>query len=570
MAVVAWSALFLVGSKTPYGIYWLALTGPAVGFVTAGLVAWSRRPENRTGKLMTLAGFLFLVPTLASVTQAPLVWTFGSTFANVVFGVVAYLVLSYPRGVLTSRVARGLFWFALAILFALTFAGPWFFDPRDFGCTDCPEGVNLLLIKRDAELVVAITQVQAAFVIALVLALAAFMVGRFARATQPAKRALWPVYLPMTYFCLDHAYGVAVVNYFQGAIPDFSSTTTYVTAIVMTVVPLMFLLGLLRMRARRARVGELVVELGSTQPSIGLKDAIARALGDPAVEVGFWMPEFDRYVTADGKRLELPVSNERHAATLLEREGEPLAAIVHDVALLEDPTLVAAVAAAARLAVENERLTAIVKAQLEEVRASRHRIVEAADLERRKVERDLHDGAQQRLVRLGVTLRLAQNRLGSAPNPELDALLDEAAGELRTARDELRELSQGIHPAVLTQEGLRAAVESVAELSPVPTRVDVPAERFPPAVEATAYFVVAEALTNVAKHSHASRAAVSATVRNGTLTVEITDDGIGGVNEARGTGLRGLVDRVEALDGSLSVASGPATGTKVLAQIPCA
>jgi signal transduction histidine kinase len=221
------------------------------------------------------------------------------------------------------------------------------------------------------------------------------------------------------------------------------------------------------------------------------------------------------------------------------------------------------------LAIDNERLQAEIRAQLHEVRASRARIVQAADAERRRIERDLHDGSQQRLVTLSMALALARTRLGQTPDPQLDGLLVEAAGEVQLALSELRELARGIHPAILTEAGLGPALESLAQRSPVRVQiVATPAVRLPAAIEAAAYFVVAEALANVAKYASASNVTVAARVLDGVLCVEVVDDGRGGADTARGTGLQGLGDRVGALDGCFDVISPPGGGTCVRAELP--
>jgi PAS domain S-box-containing protein len=201
----------------------------------------------------------------------------------------------------------------------------------------------------------------------------------------------------------------------------------------------------------------------------------------------------------------------------------------------------------------------------EELRASRARIVEAGDAERRRLERNLHDGAQQRLVSLSLALRLAQGKLAADPEGSGE-ILAKASGELSLALEELRELARGIHPAVLTDRGLAAALESLAERAPVAVELDgVPEERLPAPVEAAAFYVVSESLTNVAKYAQASLARVSVTRSNGRAVVEVRDDGVGGADPARGSGLRGLADRVEALDGRLEVTSSPGRGTHVKA-----
>ena len=566
LATLSWGLLFTITSHTPVGLYWFSFVGAAWAFVGAGVVADWQRPDSLMGRLMVLTGLLFLPPTLVA-TRVPVLWSVGNVLASAAPVAMFYVVLAFPRGALTTRMSRALFRYTFAVVLGLTVTMVALFDPMAFGCADCPDGLNLLLVRHDPQLFVDVVKVIAAFILADVLGLAVIVVARFARATQPARRILWPVYIPVVVWCFVHAYTVVLTNYTEAL--DWTAVTGPLAAATPMVIPVTFLIGLLRIRARRARVGQLVVELGAAPSSGSLREAVARALGDPDVEVGFWDAEGARYVTAAGQPLALPHDETGRAATLLERDGAPLAVIVHDRALLDDPTLLDAVRAATSLAVDNERLGAVVRAQLEEVRASRHRIVAAADAERRRVERDLHDGAQQRLVKLGLTIRLAQARLGEHPDPELQALLVESAAEAQRARTELRDLAQGIHPALLTDDGLQSAIEALVELSPVPVQVTAPQCRYGAAVEAAAYFVVSESLTNVARHSSASRASV--TIRDVTsgLNVEVSDDGIGGAQAGAGSGLRGLADRVAALDGALAVDSPPGRGTRIVAHLPC-
>jgi signal transduction histidine kinase len=268
--------------------------------------------------------------------------------------------------------------------------------------------------------------------------------------------------------------------------------------------------------------------------------------------------------------VELPRDDSAWTTTIVERDGRRVAALVHDASLREDPELVDAVCAAAGLALENERLQAELRAHLDELRASRVRIVEAADAERRRLERDLHDGTQQRLVSVSMALGLAESKLGSDPK-SARKILDETRKTLGTTLQELRELSQGIHPGILTERGLGPALQELAYGSPVPIELSVPIEeRLPEPVEAAAYYVVAEALTNVAKYASASSVSVRVGSRNGRAVVEVSDDGVGGADPARGSGLRGLADRVEALGGMLAVESPAGEGTRLRAEIPCA
>ncbi|MEO5703552.1 MAG: sensor histidine kinase, partial [Candidatus Limnocylindrales bacterium] len=287
--------------------------------------------------------------------------------------------------------------------------------------------------------------------------------------------------------------------------------------------------------------------------------------------VAYPVPGSTTFVDADGRAVLMPdpTSTDR-AVTLIERGGETIAALVHDAALAEEQTLVRSVAAAARMALDNERLQAEVRAQLEDVRASRARIVTAGDAERRRIERDLHDGAQQRLVTMALALQMAR-RVGGE-TPELTSLLDRAGQELESALSELRELARGVHPPLLVEGGLGPAVEALAERAPLPVEVTVDAAvgRPAPSIEAAAFFVVSESLANVAKHASANRAWVRITGDRATLRVEIRDDGVGGADARRGSGLVGLGDRVAAVGGRFEVASPPGGGTTITAVLPCA
>jgi signal transduction histidine kinase len=340
--------------------------------------------------------------------------------------------------------------------------------------------------------------------------------------------------------------------------------------LTLYVVPVGFLAGLLRVRMARSLIADLVVELGETPEPVELRRALVTALGDRTLEVLLWSAESGAFVDASGAHVDSveAVAGGR-AVTMLEREGAPLAAILHDPALLEDPGLVASVAAAVRLAVENDRLQAEVEEQLAEVRASRARIVEATDAERRRIERNIHDGAQQRLVALSLALGRARAQAGAGTSPDLEATLAEASEEVRSALAELRELARGIHPAVLTQAGLEPAVRSLVDRAPVPTelRLDLPS-RLPDAVEAAAYFVVSEALTNAGKHAHAGSACVALAIVGGDLVVEVSDNGCGGADPGRGSGLRGLGDRVEAIGGRFETTSPSGGGTTIRATLP--
>jgi signal transduction histidine kinase len=242
---------------------------------------------------------------------------------------------------------------------------------------------------------------------------------------------------------------------------------------------------------------------------------------------------------------------------------------LHDPALKDEPELLAAVGAAAGIALENGRLQAEQKAHLEELRGSRARVIEAGQLERQRLERNLHDGAQQRLIALALELSVLGKQLKG--DPGAGKRLDAAQREIAMSLEELRAVARGLHPAVLTGHGLAVALEQVAARAAVPVRLQVEAEsRFPAQVEVAAYYVVIESLTNIAKHAQATRASVEVSRTDEGLMVEVIDDGVGGADSESGSGLRGLADRVEALGGRLRIWTPRDGGTRVRAEIPCA
>jgi len=331
-------------------------------------------------------------------------------------------------------------------------------------------------------------------------------------------------------------------------------------------VPAAFLAGLLRSRLARGALTDLMRSL-RTQRNVSLQQALATTLDDPLLTVAYRLPGSLGYADAGGEPVLVPPVEPDRASARIEHDGEELAALVYDAGLDDDPELLEAVVAAAAIAIANERLQAESAQRVLELRASRERLVTAGDAERRRLERNLHDGAQQRLVAIALQLRILQGRIRR--DPEAAEELAAAAGdELALSLAELRELARGIHPAVL-EHGLAAALESLASRSPVPTTVAC-ALKLPEPLELAAYFVASEALANVAKYSRATSASVRVWRAGDMARIEIADDGVGGADTSSGSGLRGLADRVEALDGRLSVVSPPGAGTIVAAELPCA
>jgi signal transduction histidine kinase len=356
-----------------------------------------------------------------------------------------------------------------------------------------------------------------------------------------------------------------VVGAFDG--PAFREIQ-HATLVIIGISPLVFLAGLLDARLGRSAVGDLLLELRTDPARSDLRDALARALRDPSLGLVYWLPDFRTYVDLQGRAVEVSDENGR-TATSIDRNGVHVAALLHDGALDQEPELLETACAAAGIALENERLNAELRARLEELKGSRARVLEAGQKERQRLERNLHDGAQQRLIALALELSLLEEQLPD--NPVARTRVDEARHEVATSLEELRDVARGIHPAVLTGHGLAVALESIAARAAVPVRLAVEIEgRLPEQVEVAAYYVISESLANIGKHAKASKATAKIARANGQVVVEVVDDGVGGADTERGSGLRGLADRVEALGGRLRVWTPVGGGTRVKAEIPCA
>jgi signal transduction histidine kinase len=316
----------------------------------------------------------------------------------------------------------------------------------------------------------------------------------------------------------------------------------------------------------RTRLADLVVELGPARRSETVREALRRALGDPALEVGYWLARAQRYVDFEGRPVELPRGDSGRAATMVESDGQRIAVLVHDPSVLDDESLVEAVQEATTLVLANARLEAEVGMQLGELRASRQRIVQARDDQRRRLARRLTDGAGRRLGEVAEAVGRARAQWAAgAQDVELFELIEQ---ELAHARDEVSELARGVHPRVLTERGLAAALSELADRAAASVALRVSAERLPAPIEAAVYFLCSEAFANVAKYAGASQVRCDVTRVDGQVDVTIVDDGVGGADAGRGSGLRGLADRIEALGGSFGVASPPGAGTTVRARLP--
>jgi signal transduction histidine kinase len=521
--------------------------------LAAGLGAWARRPASRFGLLVAAAGLAWLLAEWNNPgSDSAVAFTLGLVLQAACPPLVGQAALAYPDG-LRSRLER----VAVAVAYggavlALGILPALFFDPAATGCGQCP--ANLLGVRDDAKAFAALTRVGVWLGLGWTLLLVALLGGRLLRSMTARRRLLAPVlapaivYLTLVAWAFQHALGRGFLG-----IDAVDRRLWLGQAAALVAVALGVGWEWVRGRRTRSALARLVVELAASPPPGGLGAALADALGDASLKLLYPLAD-GRRVDADGR----PTGpGQGQTVTPLVRGGQTVALLAHRPGLLEDPGLVEQIAATARLALDNEQLQAQVRAQLEDLRASRARIVERGDAERRRLERDLHDGAQQRLVSLALSLRLA--RLGGTTQNDA-AALEDAEAEIRQALAELRRLAHGLYPAALTEEGLGAALEALAEQTPGPLALGrLPQERFDPKVEAAAYFVVAETL----KRTRPQRAAVDTTRADGQLVVEIATD------QQPPEELTDLEDRVGALDGRLLVRAASGGGTHIVAELPC-
>ena len=526
-----------------------------VAFIGIGLFAWSRRPENRVGKLMVATGFAWSGVGL-SQANSPLLFSIGLAIGPLYLVLVTWLVLAFPDGRVASRLARRLLVAGFVdVLFIYELGVLLDIDTSDKG--DVPG--NLLAIAHVPGLASVFDTASAAIGAVIIAAAIGIVVSGRGRATPVVRHAGAPV-LWTGLVCLS-AVAISLGIGSSGLSDLAHGIAEAVSMLAFLMLPFAYLVGLLR--SRYARAGTVSGLLGALSSRAALRDTLAEALGDPSLRLVYWT---GRWVDREGRPIELP----QDGVTRVERNGECIGAIVHDPALDDEPELVEAVAAAAALALENERLEAELRARVAELQESRSKLIEVSMAERRSLERDLHDGAQQRLVALSVQVGLAKRRLQTDPEGA-EQLLERAGDELRLALEELRELARGIHPAILTDRGLSPALQALIDRAPLEVELaEAPHERMPAPIEAAAYFVVAESLTNIAKYAGAQHASISVQRRNGHAVVEVRDDGVGGADPEAGTGLRGLAERLTIIDGRLEVVSPPGHGTLIRAQIPCA
>jgi signal transduction histidine kinase len=520
--------------------------------------------SQRIGGLALLAGLLWFAPVWVGWQQGPLlVRSIGMATAGLLLPVLVHVLLAHPSGRLTGTSARAVAVAAYAGAILVSVAGALFRNPfYDPDCwANCTDNVFVLRPLPDVARAVVLTELW--FTVTVAVAVAALCTRRVATASPPARRILLPVAAPAV--VLMAAAAARALTLVRRPLEDPADPVLRYAFILQCTASVALATGLVwslvRARVQQRAVSRIASNLGDAPAPGSLEAALGRAVGDPALRIAYWLPGSARYVDASGQPVAAPEVGPGRAVTALVRGDQRVAVVSHARGV---PAIESAMGAAYTLALDNERLQAEGLAQLLELRASRSRIVETGDLERRRLERDLHDGAQHRLLAATYEIRLAASAAESADDLPAASVLSDALDGTLTALDDLRELANGLFPAILEEAGLEAALMSLAD--PAPLVVDlrgVTQERYDAAVELAAYLMVAEAVEDAAARQ-ASRVVVEARPANGVLLVTVEDDG----REPRGVLVRSS-DRVGALGGTLVV--GTEVGSKARrAEIPCA
>ena len=576
-AAIGWAILWTAGLAMGLVALWFAALEPLFSFmarsplaaivglgagwtvIAVGLVSWRRQPGNVAGPLLAVAGFAWFVVEWANpASGSSTAFTVGLVLSAACPPLVCHAVLSYPRGRLESaseKVVVGLAY--VTSLVGLGLLTNLVFDPARERCVFCP--TNLVSVDSDAVIYAMVARLGLALTVAWTVFAVLLIARRLGRSSSTRRRVIAPVLVPGAFFvafaAADAAYRLRRTGL---AIDEVEVGLWVLEAVALVGIALGVMFEWVRASRTRVRVAQLVIELGESPAPGALREVLSSVLGDPELELAYSIGD-GRFVDAEGQVVEVGRQPGRTVTPLV--HGQRVVAVIdHRGELLDDPARVEDVIVASRLALESECLQAELRAQLEDLRASRVRVVEAADAERRRLERNLHDGAQQRLVSLSMALRLVRRALESTSDPSMMERADEANDELRAAIAELRDLAHGIYPAVLTDEGLAAAVEALQETSAIAIDLDeLPEGRMDPRVEAAAYFIVAE----TAMRATAGRIKVMIRRLADRLVVEVQKDG------PPPDTIVDLEDRVGAMDGSVAVEADGGLIT-IRAEIPCA
>jgi signal transduction histidine kinase len=538
----------------PWWDVWNAvITGWA--YAAAGLVAWWRRPHNRTGALLLACGWAFLGLQM-SVSTSSLVVAANAVVSTLTLALIVHVLLAFPSGRLSTR--------SQVILVAVAYALSMVLE------------APVYLLGADSPLQVAdvdgvasvVAKGQSVVGTGVLLCTAAILVRRLRRADAAQRRVVGPLcVVGAVTLVLLAALGIILT--FRLSPPGLDSAREFAQPTLLLRLPLTFVYGLLRGGfARAGEMRELASRIaGAPFGRDDLRSAVAEALGDRSVRLAYWADRDRRYVDADGRVVHLPPSDGPRHAVEIASHGQPVGAIIYDGLLISDPELVSAVADLTGVALDRERLAMQLRAAATELRASRQRLAVASDAERRRIARDLHDGAQQRLVLLAIDAQRMARVADDADRVRHDAT--RLREEVEAVLDDLRGLVHHLEPALLTERGLPDATAWLVARMPIHTDLAVEGvdDRLPSIVESTGYFLVSEALTNVVKHSGASRCAVEITGHDGRLHIAVSDDGVGGADPTA-PGLRGLSDRFGAVGGTLTLTSLDGIGTRLDADMP--
>ncbi|WP_205648275.1 sensor histidine kinase [Actinomadura rubteroloni] len=531
---------------------WLMIELPGVSFTVSGLVLGLRRPGRSVGPHMAVVGCVWYAGALqASDHRALFVVGYVLFFLPLV--AFTHMVLALPDGRLTrgERLNVAGQYVTAVLLQAVNLLREGTPEPEMWGRHSEDQAGSFWSWLGNG------------MMLGFVVVSAGQVIRKWRRSGGPERREFTLVWASV--LGVGAVTGGTAVLYLVGVSWFDRQRLGAAFGLSVLVMPVAVAVGLLRARLARLEVARLVVRLDRAVEPAEVRDALARALGDPGLELHFPLPD-GGFVGVDGRTVPSLI-RPGQATTAVERQGRVLAVLVHDPALRQQRSLVESVVAAARLSLDNARLYAAQHAQLEEIRESRARVVVASDAERARIQRDLHDGVQHKLLALGLFFGRARDGL-SDRDGGLARHLDALGGMIREVVRDLRDLAEDICPPALAEQGLAVALESVAERAPLPVVVDVPPTRWPEHVERVAYFVVTEALANVYKHAGAGEVAVHVADEPLRLVVTVRDDGLGGADPDKGSGLRGLQDRVGALGGTLAIDSVRDSGTTLIATLP--
>ncbi|MFD3510279.1 sensor histidine kinase [Nocardia sp. NPDC058666] len=547
----------------PFSILELVVTvATSLATVAAGLEVWKRRPQHATGQMMVAAGLLSLA-CLVRRSDVPLLFTAGVVLTNLAIPIVVHLVLGYPSGHLRrtwERVFVGLCW----LLATVGVVSEWlFFDPRIAFIEAGSTSQNLLLIDHRPELAHTIQLTVGATMLVFAVMLACTVLARWIAGTRTYRSDFTPIVLSTLIGFGVLAFALFATVQLRVLPGDWVLRFRNPCVVLL---PFVFIVIARRYRHTHGAVHSALTELGSTPVTDGFLESLRRVVRDPTLELWTYDNVADTYSDSSGGRRCLEPVPRGRRVTLVDWAGNRVGAVLHDKTLMAQREVRAAVRVAAGLALEHERMQSELQQRLIEVRQSRARIVHAGDIHRQRIGRDLHDGAQQLLVTAILQLGRAQQ---SVDSDDLRIHLDAGVVAARTALHGLRELARGVYPATLTDYGLVAALNSLAERSALPLELASSLDERPcGASELAAYYIAAEAITNACKHSGAEFVHITIERRGAELVVTIRDNGCGGATVSRGGGLDGLIDRAGAVGGSLRMESPAGVGTTLVAMLP--